>query len=42
MVWAGYRAKLNQLVLSVLDDVEKNVPHTPSKTDNTRWLSFAL
>jgi hypothetical protein len=26
MVWAGYRAKLNHLVLSVLDGVEGNVP----------------
>jgi hypothetical protein len=26
MVWAGYRAKLNHLVLSVLDGAEKNVP----------------
>jgi hypothetical protein len=26
MVWAGYRAKLNHLILSVLDGVERNVP----------------
>jgi hypothetical protein len=26
MVWAGYRAKLNHLVLSVLGGIERNVP----------------
>jgi hypothetical protein len=26
MVWAGYRAKVNRLVLSDLDGVERNVP----------------
>jgi hypothetical protein len=26
MVWTGYTAKLNHLVLSVLDGIERNVP----------------
>jgi hypothetical protein len=43
MVWACYRAKLNHLVLCVLDGVERNVPAVRADGAIVRlvWLSAA-
>jgi hypothetical protein len=43
MVWADYRAKLNHLVLSVLDGVERNGPafRVDGAIVRLVWLSAA-
>jgi hypothetical protein len=46
MVWAGYRATLNHLVLSVLDGIDRSVPASLLvfivKTQLVQFLVFLL